>query len=104
MKNLRQRLPLRSILFPLLAFIVIFSAFANGFEPLFRLSYAMVLVGVVAYAWARLSVHGVEVERLPGPERTQVGHVLEERFEIRNEGWLPKGWVELHELSDLPYH
>src|SRR5207245_1387700 len=61
-------------------------------------------VGIAAYVWARLSVGGIEVERLPGPERTQVGHVLEERFEVRNESRLAKGWVELHELSDLPYH
>jgi uncharacterized protein (DUF58 family) len=64
----------------------------------------MVFVGLVTYGWARLSVKGVEVERLPGPERTQVGHVLEERFEVRNESRLPKGWIELRELSDLPYH
>ncbi len=104
MKTLRGKLPLRSILFPLFALVVVFSAFANGFEPLFRLTYAMVFVGAVAYVWAYLSVRGVAVDRLPGPERTQVGQVLEERFQVRNESGVAKGWLEVHEISDLPHH
>ncbi len=71
---------------------------------LFVLDYALLGVLVFSFIWARLSLYWIEVERLPGSERSQVGQYFRETLVLRNRSLLPKLWIEVVDNSDLPGH
>jgi len=67
-----------------------------------RLSYLWGILLVGSWVWSRLALQGIRVRRKPQTLRAQVGQVFEERLEIRNEGRLPRLWLEVRDRSDLP--
>jgi len=67
-----------------------------------RLSYLWAALLVVSWIWSRLSLRGVEVTRTTRTLRAHVGTIFEERFSVRNEGRLPRLWIQVRDLSDLP--
>jgi len=67
-----------------------------------RLSYVWALLVAVSWAWSRLSLRGVSVERKTRSRRAYVGQVFEERFTVENEGLLPRLWLQVRDRSDLP--
>lgn len=81
-----------------------FAALATGSTLLLRSAY--VLWGVVAAAWAltALSLRSLDIVRETRARRGQVGGYAEEHLLLRNRGWLPKLWIELHDESTLPDH
>ncbi len=79
-------------------------AMATGYSLLFRLSYVLGGVLVVAWVWSRLSIRGVEVELVEATRETEVGGWAEERLRVRNNTRVPKTWVEVQDQTDLPGH
>ena len=77
---------------------------ATGYGLLFRLSYVLAGVLLVAWVWSRLSIRGLEVELVEATRETEVGGWAEERLRVRNNTRVPKTWVEVQDQTDLPGH
>ena len=62
------------------------------------------LVGVLAvsYAWSRQLAKGISLQRQRRYGWAQVGDIIEERFVMHNDGWVPVLWAEVRDYSDLP--
>lgn len=74
-------------------------------QPLYdQIAYVVTLTVVIAYAWARVGTRSVELVRQTPAYRSQVGRYLEERFTVRNTSLVPKLWLEVRDLSELPGH
>jgi uncharacterized protein (DUF58 family) len=84
--------------------VVLFFGLATGFPLLFRLSYALALILAVGGVWAWSGVRGLRVEVRRRATRVQVGEPFEERVTVYNRWPLPKGWLEVRVLSDMPGH
>ncbi|MBE9508219.1 MAG: DUF58 domain-containing protein [Chloroflexi bacterium] len=67
-----------------------------------RLSYLWGLLLAGSWAWSRLALRGVELQRMTRARRAQVGQVFQEQFEIHNSGRLPRLWLEVRDRSALP--
>ena len=74
----------------------------TGLSVYARLSYLWAALLAVSWIWSRLSLRGVEVERRTRTLRAHVGTIFEERFTVKNEGRLPRLWIHVRDLSDLP--
>ena len=74
----------------------------TGLSVYARLSYLWAALLVVSWVWSRLSLRGVEVERSTRTLRAHVGTIFEERFTVKNRGRLPRLWIQVRDLSDLP--
>jgi uncharacterized protein (DUF58 family) len=61
-------------------------------------------VWLISYLWARSLLRNVTLVRETRMGWVQVGDVLEERFTLRNQGWIPAPWVEIIDRSTLPGH
>ena len=94
----------RSIGIILLLAIVTFYAFGTGFTFFYRFLYVLLLVLPVGFIWAWLNLRGLEVQLTRFATRGQVGGYLEGRIRILNHNRLPKSWLEVAEVSDLPGH
>lgn len=79
-------------------------AIGTGRELLYNLWYLLTSLLVVAYVWAWTGVRWVEVQRSVRTTRSQVGKLAEERLVIKNQGWIPKLWLEVRDHSTLPNH
>lgn len=77
-------------------------AFVNGAVLYTRLLYVGVLIVVLAWLMTALSLHGVRVERRARALRAAVGDVFEEHYELINESWAPKLWLEVSNESNIP--
>ncbi|GAB4400307.1 MAG: DUF58 domain-containing protein [Anaerolineales bacterium] len=74
-------------------------------QPLYdQIAYVVTLTVVIAYAWARVGARSVEFTRHAPAHRSQVGRYIEERFTVRNTSLVPKLWLEVRDLSELPGH
>jgi uncharacterized protein (DUF58 family) len=87
-----------------LALAVAVAAFITGKVPLIRLAYVLWAVILVAAAVTWSAIRWLEIDRHTRARRAQVGGLAEETFSVRNAGWLPKLWIEIRDLSDLPGH
>jgi uncharacterized protein (DUF58 family) len=94
----------RSRVVLLLWLVVGISAFGTGRELLYNLWYLLTALLVLAFFWAQLSIRKVSVERQTRTTRSQVGKLAEERMLVRNQTFLPKLWLEVHDHSTLPNH
>lgn len=65
---------------------------------------SIIIVGVlgVSYLWARQLVGGISLQRQRRYGWAQVGDIIEERFIMHNDGWVPVLWAEVRDFSDLP--
>ena len=94
----------RSRIVLLLWLIVGISAFGAGRELLYNLWYLLTALLILAFLWAQVSIRWVVVERQTRTTRSQVGKMAEERILVRNQGVLPKLWLEVRDHSTLPNH
>ena len=79
-------------------------ALATGFWLSWRVVY-LVMVGVpFAYLWSRLNLAGIDVVPDRYADRLQEGGLFEERITVRNRSWLPKVWIEVEDLTEMPGH
>ncbi|MBM3187853.1 MAG: DUF58 domain-containing protein [Chloroflexi bacterium] len=83
----------------------VFLLFLQIFSPAPAVKFVLViLLGtlVVSYVWARQLSRGVLLERQRRYGWAQVGDVIQERFTMHNDGWVPVLWAEVRDHSDLP--
>jgi uncharacterized protein (DUF58 family) len=78
------------------------AAFISGRQLFFNLAYVWGGLLLAAYLWSRSSLRGVVLHRHSASIRAQVGHLLEEQFELVNESSFPKLWVEVRDQTKLP--
>lgn len=69
-----------------------------------HLALALLVILVVSWVWARLSLSGISVVRRTAADRAQVGQSLQETLAVRNSSRIGKLWVELLDRSSLPGH
>jgi uncharacterized protein (DUF58 family) len=80
------------------------TALTVGISLLFYLAYVLWGVLLAAFIWAQLHRRWITVRRTVSPPQAQVGQIVEETIEIRNESWLRKLWLELRDHSTLQGH
>ncbi|MBI4497928.1 MAG: DUF58 domain-containing protein [Chloroflexi bacterium] len=97
-----RRLPIRLLLVLALVGVSGLAALTNGFDLFFRLTYTLVLVLAASFLWSRLSVMGLQAQVEGGMARSQVGQTISERITVSNLVPLPKFFLEVQQLSDLP--
>ncbi|MBI4233221.1 MAG: DUF58 domain-containing protein [Chloroflexi bacterium] len=84
----------------LLAVTLVFGL-ATGFSLFYRLVYVLALAVAGTYLWTSLNLLWLTVEVQRRSTRAQVGDTIEERITIHNTGLLPKGWLEVQDLTDM---
>jgi uncharacterized protein (DUF58 family) len=83
-----------------LAFLLLFS-YLTAIRPAFALAYALGILFLLAWAWPRFALRGIQVERNLNPGTPTVGESFEERFTVRKGTWAPIPWLEVRDLSHL---
>lgn len=68
----------------------------------YRLIYIAVMLIVVSWVWAFISIRGLSFKRIGRGFRQQLGEVFEERFEIVNKYGFARVWLEIRDKSNLP--
>lgn len=74
----------------------------NGESYYVRLLYLGVLLLALAWALTVLSMRGIKVERRARTSRAGVGDVFEEHFEVVNNSFITKLWLEVANETDIP--
>jgi uncharacterized protein (DUF58 family) len=82
--------------------VVAFYTFGTGFPFFFRLLYTILLVLLIGLVWAWLNLRKLEVQLTRSEHRGQVGGYLEGRIRVISHTRLPKSWLEVTEVTDLP--
>lgn len=99
-----RRLKKHPILYGILGVMVIqfLTGLGTGFDLSVRLYYALGIMLLAGWFWARSSSGHLtaEVERSKGPYT--VGDTIAEVVTLRNKGGTPKAWVEVEDRTDLP--
>jgi uncharacterized protein (DUF58 family) len=67
-----------------------------------RLLYFGSFLILLCFLWTYFSLRGVTVKRTARFLRQSVGQVFEERFEIINDHFLLKLWIDIRDMSGLP--
>lgn len=83
----------------------LYGGISTGFSLYFRLAY--ILLGALAfgYVWAWLGLRWLEVQVRRRTTHAELGGPIEGRLQVENHGPLPKAWLEVEELSNIPgYH
>ena len=80
------------------------ASLATGRDLFYQLTYVLGAVLILSFLWVWYSPRWVTLERHERAQRTSVGRIHEERLNLRNQGRLPKLWLELRDHSDLPNH
>ncbi len=95
---------------PFLVFIILLGgAFVGAYltqQPTvfvyYRIIYLLLTLITISFLWAVLALRGLSVTRGARVLRLPVGQIFEERFEVRNESWYGRLWIEVKDLSPLP--
>jgi uncharacterized protein (DUF58 family) len=79
-----------------------------GFDALFhqlilqRIAVLLGLILMVGYIWATFSLRGIRFIRKSRYTRFECGEVFEEEYEVCNDSYLSKLWIQVEDGSDLP--
>ena len=93
------------LLFLLVALIVSWVFALNSGRALaFNLAYLLSGILALSYFWSWASTRAIHINRHTRARRSQVGQYFEESFEVRNQGRLPKLWLEVRDFSTVPFH
>lgn len=87
-----------------LALLCFVTAQGTGIRLFIHLTYLLLALLILSYAWAWLNLRGLRVVREASIQRAQVGDVVRERLVIENLWPFPRLWIEVHDHSDLPQH
>lgn len=93
----------RNALYPIISVLLLAATF-TGRTVFLHLAYVLVLLFIGALVWSWLAVRWVSIGRQTPAERAQVGRPFEERFVVKNTGFIPKLWLEVRDQSSLPDH
>lgn len=85
-----------------LAVVLIVAAFSTGYQFLFFLVYVGLLVGGGSYILTRLGLADLEAGYAVSQLSGHVGDRLRVTYTLRNTGWIPKPWLEVHNPTTLP--
>ncbi len=85
-----------------LGVVTLGTGMSTGFSLFFRLVYVLGITTVLAYVWNWLSLKSLEVEVERRSRRVRVGDEVHERITVRNKSAVPKGTLEVEDLTDLP--
>jgi hypothetical protein len=102
MKNHQVHIRLRTRLLPALAGLAAFMQIIDPYPVWTILLVALGGAWLLGYLWMRALARSLTLRREMRFGWAQVGDRLEERFTLRNDGWLPALWIEIHDESDLP--
>ena len=95
----------RSLTIVLVLTIVSFAVgFTSNYWLPLRLGYTLLFGLGLAVLWSWSAGLGLRVRMSRSRDRVQAGEAIIERFEVINETRIPKLWLELEELSELPGH
>ncbi len=89
----------RTIVLLALLVVPLFYAVGTGFDFLYTLLYAVLLLFIVGAAWAWVNLRGLEIQVTRSGDRGQVGSYLEGRVTVTNLTMIPKSWLEVTELA-----
>ncbi len=92
--------PLRVVL--ILLALSLFGLAASGQVVYARLAYLWIFLIVSSYVLARAGLDQIELRRYSRVDRSEVGQVFEEIFEVHNRSRIPRFWLEIRDLSDVP--
>ncbi len=93
------------LIFLLVALIVAWIFALNSGRTLaFNLAYLLTGILALSYFWSWNSTRAIHINRYTRARRSQVGQFFEESFEVRNQGRLPKLWLEVRDFSTVPFH
>ncbi len=95
---------LRVYRFGMVIFIIAVIAQLFHIRLLFVLDYVLLGVVIFALVWAKLSLQWVEISRQGNGDRATVGDYYEEVLTLRNRSFMPKLWLEVRDVSELPGH
>ena len=79
-----------------------FYSLGTGFDFFYRLFYALLLIAPLGLFWAWVNLRGMSVDLRRFSTRGQVGGFLQGQLTISNHSPLPKSWLEVVEITDLP--
>jgi len=85
-----------------LLLVSVLAGVVSGASIYFRLAYVWAVMLVVSWIWSWQILKGVKLVRRSRATRAQVGHILEEKFELDNPGRLPRLWIAVSDRSSLP--
>ena len=74
----------------------------TGSSIYIHLSYFWTLILCGSWIMSFLALRSLTLKRASRTLRSQVGQIFEERYELRNNGRLPRLWIEVRDLSPLP--
>lgn len=95
----------RALTMVVVLLIVVFAiGFSSSFWLPLRLGYLLLFGLLLAASWTWLSGRGMRVRMARDAQRVQAGQRIVERIEVTNDTRVPKLWLEVEELSNLPDH
>lgn len=74
----------------------------TGNQLFFRLSYLWGVLLGLSWLMSVFALRGVSLKRTARIQRSSVGQIFEERYEISNPGRLPRLWIEVRDETPLP--
>lgn len=95
-------MPNRRNMIYLLLIICLIAGLFSGRAFFFNLAYLFGALLFFSLVWSWTSVNWVQIGRQTRTRRGQVGKLLEENFAVRNNGIVPKIWLEIRDHSDVP--
>ncbi|WP_322800172.1 DUF58 domain-containing protein [Thermoflexus sp.] len=88
----------------LLTVLTSLAAMITGRSILYNLTYLLLALLILSFAWAWSAVRDLEIRRIPRSRRSAVGGFFEETLVLQNTGFFPKIWLEVRDGSTLPGH
>jgi uncharacterized protein (DUF58 family) len=67
-----------------------------------RFAYLTVLIILTGVIWTGLSLRGIIFQRSFKDSRYECGQVFEENYQLENDSFIPKAWLKVDDLSNLP--
>lgn len=99
-----RRFKRNPVLYGIIAVMIVefLTGMATGFDLSVRLYYALAILLLAGWLWAKSSSDQMtaEIQRPKGPYT--VGDLISETVILRSSGGTPKAWVEVEDETDLP--
>lgn len=78
-------------------------ALATGFPLFYRLTYILALALAGSFLWTLLNLRWLEVQVQRSRTKAQVGDRVGEHLTVHNRSFLPKSWLEIQDMTDMPW-
>ncbi|HMN11431.1 MAG TPA: DUF58 domain-containing protein [Bellilinea sp.] len=91
------------VLLVIVVFLVGFYSRSSSAHVYYRIGYFLLLIGIAAFVITYFSLRGMHLNRINRSDRQVAGQIHEEKFEVENRSGIGNSWVEIRDLSDLPF-